>query len=344
MVKGSGSGARCGKAAVFDAGLKPASAKTACEDCEDCGVVDAKSYSSGCIVYSCTAGFNPVGSALAAMQPVAAPPLSRTLAGLEGRAIVVTGATSGLGKCIAIQCAKAGARGVLVCGRSAERGMAVVDEIRSLAPGCLCDFSQGDLAEGDAVAQATVAKAVALFGTVEGLVNSAAVCFPRGTLADTTPELWDKMMKTNLTAPFLFTKAFTEVMKAARVRGAVVNIGSCAAHGGAPFILAYSCSKGGLAILTKNNAQELRGHGIRVNQVNMGWCLTDAEDAGQRAEKGPDWLADADAGSPTGRLLRTVDTSATVVHLLSEASAMITGAVVDVSPDVIPGMLPAAVG
>ena len=109
-------------------------------------------------------------------------------------------------------------------------------------------------------------------------------------------------------------------------------------------MLAYSCSKGGLTVLTKNSAQELRGDGIRVNQINMGWCLTDAEDAGQRAEKGDGWLADADAGSPSGRLLRTVDTSASVVHFLSDATAMVTGAVLDISPDVIPGMLPAAVG
>ena len=71
--------------------------------------------------------------------------------------------------------------------------------------------------------------------------------------------------------------------------------------GGAPFVLAYSCSKAGLLVLTKNNAQELRSSGIRVNAINVGWMLTDAEDAGQTAEKGEGWLEEADAASPTGR-------------------------------------------
>ena len=279
-----------------------------------------------------------------AKETASKPPLSRPLASLLGKAIVVTGATSGLGRCIALQCAKAGARGVLILGRDAKRGAAVVAAIKDAAPRCLCEFVRGDLAEGPACAAAALAAATKLFGTVEGLVNSAAVCFPRGTLATTSPVLWGTMLATNLTAPFLFTQAFAAHMKASKTRGSVVNIGSCAAHGGAPFILAYSCSKGGLTVLTKNSAQELRGDGIRVNQINMGWCLTDAEDAGQRAEKGDGWLADADAGSPSGRLLRTVDTSASVVHFLSDATAMVTGAVLDISPDVIPGMLPAAVG
>ena len=279
-----------------------------------------------------------------AKEAASKPPLSRPLASLLGKAIVVTGATSGLGRCIALQCAKAGARGVLILGRDAKRGAAVVAAIKDAAPRCLCEFVRGDLAEGPACAAAALAAATKLFGTVEGPVNSAAVCFPRGTLATTSPELWGTMLATNLTAPFLFTQAFAAHMKASKTRGSVVNIGSCAAHGGAPFILAYSCSKGGLTVLTKNSAQELRGDGIRVNQINMGWCLTDAEDAGQRAEKGDGWLADADAGSPSGRLLRTVDTSASVVHFLSDATAMVTGAVLDISPDVIPGMLPAAVG
>ncbi|KAK7231151.1 short chain dehydrogenase [Aureococcus anophagefferens] len=208
-----------------------------------------------------------------AKEAASKPPLSRPLASLLGKAIVVTGATSGLGRCIALQCAKAGARGVLVLGRDAKRGAAVVAAIKDAAPQCLCEFvRRRPRGEGPACAAAALAAATKLFGTVEGL-------------------------------------AFAAHMKASKTRGSVVNIGSCAAHGGAPFILAYSCSKGGLTVLTKNSAQELRGDGIRVNQINMGWCLTDAEDAGQRAEKGDGWLAD-DAGSPSGRLLRTVDPSA----------------------------------
>ncbi len=180
--------------------------------------------------------------------------------------------------------------------------------------------------------------AVAAVGTVDLLVNSAAACFPRGDLETTTPELWDTMMHTNVKAPFLLTQAFARHVKARRARGAVVNIGSCAAHGGAPFILAYSCSKAALACFTKNTAAELRPHGIRVNQVNMGWCYTEAEDRGQSATN-PNWLSEADAASPSGRILRPEDTAASVLHLLSEASAMVAGAILDISPDMLPGIM-----
>merc|ERR1719263_2493662 len=93
----------------------------------------------------------------------------------------------------------------------------------------------------------------------------------------------------------------------AKTRGAIVNISSIAAKGGAPFICAYSASKAALNILTANNAAELAPHGIRVNAVNMGWTYTDNENALMVAKGGPDWLAAADAGLPMKRLMRPVD-------------------------------------
>ena len=265
------------------------------------------------------------------------PPLSQLPGSrsLEGKVVIVTGGTSGLGRCIAIACARAGARGVLVTGRDAKRGAEVVAKInREWGEAAFVAVDLGD----EAAATKIMDAAVAAFGTVDLLVNSAAACFPRGDLETTTPELWDTMMHTNVKAPFLLTQAFARHVKARRARGAVVNIGSCAAHGGAPFILAYSCSKAALACFTKNTAAELRPHGIRVNQVNMGWCYTEAEDRGQSATN-PNWLSEADAASPSGRILRPEDTAASVLHLLSEASAMVTGAILDISPDMLPGIM-----
>ena len=279
---------------------------------------------------------------MAAMQPLSKatpPPLSKQPAyrTLEGKVVIVTGGTSGLGRCIAIDCAKAGARGVLVTGRDAARGEEVRKKINREWTTNGAAFVAVDLADENAATKIMDA-AIAAFGTVDLLVNSAAACFPRGDLETTTPELWDTMMHTNVKAPFLLTQAFARHVKARRARGAVVNIGSCAAHGGAPFILAYSCSKAALACFTKNSAAELRPHGIRVNQVNMGWCLTEAEDRGQSATN-PNWLSEADAASPSGRILRPEDTAASVLHLLSEASAMVTGAILDISPDMLPGIM-----
>ena len=279
------------------------------------------------------------------------PPLStlRVDDSLKGKAVIITGGTSGLGRCIAIACARAGARGILVTGRNATRGAETLDTVArevvaahgpSGVPSCdICAraFVAVDLAN-EAAASIIMDAAVREFGTVDLLVNSAAACFPRGDLETTTPELWDTMMHTNVKAPFMLTKLFARHLKARRARGAVVNIGSCAAHGGAPFILAYSCSKAALACFTKNTAAELRPHGIRVNQVNMGWCYTEAEDRGQR-QTNENWLAEADAASPSGRILRPEDTAASVLHLLSEASAMVTGAILDISPDMLPGIM-----
>ena len=280
------------------------------------------------------------------------PPLStlRVDESLKGKAVIITGGTSGLGRCIAIACARAGARGILITGRNATRGEETLTTIArevvaahgpSGVPSseiCARAFVAVDLADGEAAAKKIMDAAVKEFGTVDLLVNSAAACFPRGDLETTTPELWDTMMDTNVKAPFLLTQALARHLKQRRARGAVVNIGSCAAHGGAPFILAYSCSKAALACFTKNTAAELRPHGIRVNQVNMGWCLTDAEDRGQSATN-RFWLAEADAASPSGRILRPEDTAASVVHLLSESASMVTGAILDISPDMLPGIM-----
>jgi NAD(P)-dependent dehydrogenase (short-subunit alcohol dehydrogenase family) len=280
------------------------------------------------------------------------PPLStlRVDDSLKGKAVIITGGTSGLGRCIAIACARAGARGILITGRNATHGEETLTTIArevvaahgpSGVPSneiCARAFVAVDLADGEAAATKIMDAAVREFGTVDLLVNSAAACFPRGDLETTTPELWDTMMSTNVKAPFLLTQALARHLKQRRARGAVVNIGSCAAHGGAPFILAYSCSKAALACFTKNTAAELRPHGIRVNQVNMGWCLTDAEDRGQSATN-RFWLAEADAASPSGRILRPEDTAASVVHLLSESASMVTGAILDISPDMLPGIM-----
>eukprot|EP00997_Jenningsia_sp_PLL12_P010896 NODE_8295_length_416_cov_43.356948_g7426_i0.p1 GENE.NODE_8295_length_416_cov_43.356948_g7426_i0~~NODE_8295_length_416_cov_43.356948_g7426_i0.p1 ORF type:complete len:125 (-),score=30.01 NODE_8295_length_416_cov_43.356948_g7426_i0:41-385(-) len=99
-----------------------------------------------------------------------------------------------------------------------------------------------------------------------------------------------------------------------------------------------------LNALTKNNATELAPHGIRVNAINMGWTLTDNEDALQRSEKGDDWLQKAETGKPFGRILRPVDIASTVGFLLSDASLMMNGSLIDLHPESVTGMLPADLG
>lgn len=110
--------------------------------------------------------------------------------------------------------------------------------------------------------------------------------------------------------------------------GSIVNICSVASKGGAPFILGYSCAKSALKTLTKNNAAELASKGIRVNGIDMGWCLTENENRLQSALGGEDWWKKADESVPLGRILRPVDVAASVLFLLSGASVMMTGSII----------------
>ena len=99
----------------------------------------------------------------------------------------------------------------------------------------------------------------------------------------TDVDLWDSMQAVNVRAPFFLLQGAARIMRREGVAGSIVNVGSVSGHGGQPFILAYSVSKGTLATLTKNAAYSLMRHNIRVNQVNPGWMDTAAEDGGAAA-------------------------------------------------------------
>jgi len=102
------------------------------------------------------------------------------------------------------------------------------------------------------------------------------------------------------------------------------------AYIGEPKLCPYSVSKGGLMTLTKNCASYLNKYRIRVNQINVGWTLTEGEDKVKKLEgKGDNWLEDAMRTRPWGRLLLPADVANAVVYFASDASALVTGAVMD---------------
>jgi NAD(P)-dependent dehydrogenase (short-subunit alcohol dehydrogenase family) len=242
---------------------------------------------------------------------------------LAGKVVVVTGSTQGLGAAIARRAAALGAAGVVVCGRDRERGEAVRDEL-----GCDALFVAADLADVEQC-RSVVRACDEHFGRLDGLVNAAGLS-TRGTLDDTSAELWDRLFAVNARAPFLLMQEAARVMRRSGAGGSVVNIITMASHGGEPALTAYSASKAALAALTRNAGYQLQPDRIRVNGLNIGWTATEGEHAVQMATGAPDdWREAADSGRPFGRLLVPEDIAPMVTYLLSDASAMVTGSVID---------------
>jgi NAD(P)-dependent dehydrogenase (short-subunit alcohol dehydrogenase family) len=255
-----------------------------------------------------------------------ASPLSNSIA-------VVTGGTQGLGEAIARLFAERGAAGLVICGRNADRGESVARDLTS--QGCRTEFVQADLASMDDTRR-VVAKADAVFGRVDVLVNAAGMT-DRGTIFDTSPELFDRMFAVNVRAPFFLMQDAAKIMRRERIEGAMVNILSMSAHGGQPFISAYCGSKGALATLTKNAAFSLMPWRIRVNCLNIGWMNTPGEDRIMKvyhdAQDG--WLEKAAAGQPFGRLLDPAEVARAVAFLVSREAGLMTGSIIDFDQSVL---------
>jgi NAD(P)-dependent dehydrogenase (short-subunit alcohol dehydrogenase family) len=246
---------------------------------------------------------------------------------LQGCYAVITGSTQGLGEAVARLFAERGAAGLVLCGRNTERGTALAQELST--QGCISHFISADLAEIDDCRK-IIAKADAAFGNLHALVNCAGMT-DRGTILDTSPELFDRMFAINTRAPFFLIQDAAKIMRREGTAGTIVNVLSMSAHGGQPFICAYSGSKGALATLTRNIAYSLMPDRIRVNALNIGWMNTPGEDSIQKRyhNAAPDWLDKAVQGQPFGRLLEPLEVARTVAFLCSEESGMMTGSVVD---------------
>ncbi len=243
---------------------------------------------------------------------------------LEGRIAVITGSTSGIGRGIALHFAALGAR-VIVHGSNAARALDAVDTINSA--GGEADAFVGDLVNPD-ICRGLIAFAVERFRGLDILVNNAGI-FTRGGVEDTSLELWDRIMAVNLRAPFLCLQEAVRHMKPQR-RGSIVNIGSVNAYIGEPKLHAYSVSKGGLMTLTKNAAASLSQHRIRVNQINVGWTLTEGEHRVKLLEgKGENWVEQAVRTRPFGRLLEPTDIAYAAAYFASDESECVTGSVLD---------------
>ena len=245
----------------------------------------------------------------------------------DGKVIIITGSTQGSGAETAKLFAARGAKAITICGRQENKGLQIKKEIEELGAKCL--YVKADLSKVE-----DCKKIVALtdteFGTVHSLVNVAGYT-ERGTILSATIENYENNFNINARAPFILIQEAVKIMIRDKNNGTIANLLSMAMYSGMPFIVAYSGSKAALAIMTKNIANSLAGHQIRVNALNIGWTDTPAEHDIQKRvhKKGEDWLSKEENKVPYKRLTKPLDVAKGLAFMCSDESGLMTGSVID---------------
>jgi hypothetical protein len=244
-----------------------------------------------------------------------------------GQYAVITGGTQGMGEAVARLFARRGAAGLVICGRNRAKGEAVAADLTK--GGCKTVYVEADLAKVEDCRK-VIAAADKAWGKLHVLVNCAGVT-DRGTILDTSPELFDRIFAVNVRAPFFLMQDALKIMRRERIEGAVVNLITMSSYGGQSFITAYCSSKGALVTLTRNVAFSVMRDRIRVNGLNIGWSDTPGEDRIMKTYHGAKdgWLAEMEKKQPFGRLIKPDEVARAVAFLASAESGLMTGSIVD---------------
>jgi len=237
----------------------------------------------------------------------------------NGKTVIVTGSTSGIGRAAAEAFGRKGASVVLV-GRKEDVLTEVAGAVRSAGGqtvSCRADVTTADAPER------IVKTALDAFGGIDVLVNAAGV-IASGTLEATTDEVWDSMMAVNMRAPFRLMRAAAPHLTARK--GAVVNVSSVNGLRSFPGVLAYCVSKAGVDHLTRCAAIEMAPLGVRVNAVNPGVTVTNLHRRSGMAE--PQYAAFLERSKethPLGRPGQPDEIAALILFLASDLAGWMTG-------------------
>jgi len=246
----------------------------------------------------------------------AAPPADAT----PGRVALVTGASRGIGRAVAVALAHAGCRVAVGFGGDAAGGAETLAMVTATGrTGMTVGIDVADAAAVDAAFTAVEAE----FGPVEILVNNAGITRD-GLLARMSDDQWAAVLDTNLGGAFHTIRRATPKMMRARF-GRIVNVSSVSGHLGAPGQANYSAAKAGLLGLSRAVARELASRNVTCNVVAPGPIVTAMTD-GLPGE----WRAAMEATVPLGRLGTPEEVAAVVAFLCSDAAAYVTGALVPV--------------
>lgn len=244
-------------------------------------------------------------------------------AGLDAKSIIVTGAGSGIGRASALAFANAGARVVVaeLNEESAKRTVAAIEDQGGQAVATVGDLSD------PAVVERVVTAALDAFGTIDVLINNAGIMDRMSAAHETEDAEWERVIRINLTAPFLLTRAvLPHMLKAGR--GAIVNTASEASLRGSAAGAAYTASKHGIAGLTKSLAVMYRDKGIRANAIAPGGTITNIQVNVAENAAGPATLSAymGNVGTPAAAETQ----AAAILFLASDAASNINGAILPV--------------
>ena len=239
------------------------------------------------------------------------------------RVALVTGAAQGIGSACAKALLQSGFKGAVLLDRNADR---LAREAQMLSTFGQVEPYAADLRDVE-TPQKAIAFAMQKFGRLDVVVNAAGNT-ARGGVGDVTLQTYGALFDVNVRAPLFIMQEAARVMAKGST---IINISSMIAYGGAPHLGAYSASKSALVMITKHAAQEFAWSGIRSFCINLGWALTEGEQAMQTGFHGApeNWAEEIGRKTPAGRLIAPQDLEGLVTYLVSPSAQMMNGTVID---------------